>query len=309
MLTKLALLVSTASALSLTRRDLWNRVIAFAPVAPAIASENDEVEVLTNGVSTVFLIGTAHVSKESAAVVTDTINRARPSVIAVELDRKRIIPSKRDNRLPSLSGLVIRFLFGIVYKFLEQPGVDSGAEFAAALHCARKLGVPILLADRDVDLTLQRIAQAAKATDFAQLSQMDPLVDVDNTNMLSAIESIKSRPKVRKLLSVLEVAAPELYRALIAERDDIMAGNILHLLDTSKPDRLVLVCGMAHEDGIAARLRDRGFIDRSILDLPAKRQANTIAVDASFFNELRASSSAGRVEEASEQQQLFLIPR
>ena len=40
-----------------------------------------------------------------------------------------------------------------------------GGEFSAAVQEARSLHVPVLLGDRDVDVTLQRLAEALSKTD------------------------------------------------------------------------------------------------------------------------------------------------
>ena len=46
------------------------------------------------------------------------------------------------------------------YKSVEKLGFNTGAEFKVAVEEARRLGIQVLLGDRDVDITLQRLSNA-----------------------------------------------------------------------------------------------------------------------------------------------------
>ena len=59
------------------------------------------------------------------------------------------------------------------YRSLDKLGLDSGAEFAVALDRSKMAGIPVLLADRDVDETLQRVSEAVKATSSVDLARFD----------------------------------------------------------------------------------------------------------------------------------------
>jgi TraB/PrgY/gumN family len=53
------------------------------------------------------------------------------------------------------------------YKSIEKLGFTAGGEFKAAVEEGRAVGARILLGDRDVDFTLQRLAAAVSSTDTA----------------------------------------------------------------------------------------------------------------------------------------------
>ena len=55
--------------------------------APAFDSEN--VDVLTDGTRTIYLIGTAHVSDESVREVNDVISAIQPDTVCIELCQTR----------------------------------------------------------------------------------------------------------------------------------------------------------------------------------------------------------------------------
>jgi pheromone shutdown protein TraB len=260
-----------------------------AAAAPPLCDE--AVSALANGKSTVYLVGTAHVSDVSARLVAETIDAVRPTLVMVELDGKRVqgfggeAPGPATPLAPAPVGQRIgAFVVGTVlrslYKSLERLGLDTGQEFAVALRKARSAGVPVLLADRDVDETLRLVGDAVKKTTSKDLENFEAAlspalagdltrtVDVaSRDSVASTVELVKKRETVRTIVAALEANAPALYDALVDSRDAYMAASLLDRLGAAGPgQRVVAVVGMAHEDGIARRLAARGFA-------PAPRRA------------------------------------
>ena len=66
----------------------------------------------------------------------------------------------------------------------------------------------------------------------------------------SELSMVQNRANVRILTSYMSDAFPPLYKALIAERDEILAAS----LADAPGDRVVGVVGLAHVDGIERRL-------------------------------------------------------
>lgn len=88
-------------------------------------------------------------------------------------------------------------------------------------------------------------------------------VDVgDKVSVTSAIETIKTRSTVEELVKDLREALPNIYSALVDERDEYMTLSLLTRLSEeprSAPQRVVAVVGLAHEDGISRRLARAGY--------------------------------------------------
>ena len=154
----------------------------------------------------VFLIGTAHISEESANFVRQVINKVSPDVVMIELDAKRIgrvgesktleetgfdIPPQTLSELSEravqndqpyffhlyrqftslvsgwvkgAAGLLLGQALSSFYKSIEKLGFVAGGEFVAAVQAGRAIGARILLGDRDVDITLQRLSLALSNT-------------------------------------------------------------------------------------------------------------------------------------------------
>lgn len=73
--------------------------------------------------------------------------------------------------------------------------------------------------------------------------------------MAKAVEQLKERSTVRELMATLEKSLPDVYQALIGERDAYMAESLLKANGKSS----VGVVGMAHMDGIERNLGRVGF--------------------------------------------------
>ena len=57
---------------------------------------------------------------------------------------------------------------GRVYQSIEKLGLNAGEEFEAAYQIGREIKAKVLLGDRDVDLTFDRLASALLATKFSR---------------------------------------------------------------------------------------------------------------------------------------------
>ena len=168
----------------LKRRDLGAIAAAAAlgtrPV-PAVAVPpacDDAVAVWSNGNRQVYIVGTAHVSEKSAELVAQTIDAVQPTLVMLELDRKRLKgapaaaassastpqPPRRPSLLERTGAWVVGSLLSGLYKSLDDLGLNSGREFSVALTKARENNIQILLADRDVDETLRRLSAAIQQT-------------------------------------------------------------------------------------------------------------------------------------------------
>ncbi|GMI25395.1 hypothetical protein TeGR_g12772, partial [Tetraparma gracilis] len=153
------------------------------------------------------------------------------------------------------------------YSKLGGEGFSPGAEFSAAADAAREVGATVVLGDRDVDVTLRRLAEAAQRTDFSKVSFEDldaasaSVLGVgDPTSVTSAelsamVERMKERGNTDKLMAAVEAALPELYGALVGERDEYMGRG----LDELGAGRAVAVVGVAHLRGIVEYLEGRGW--------------------------------------------------
>ncbi|KAJ6819647.1 traB domain-containing protein [Iris pallida] len=120
------------------------------------------------GTCEVYLVGTAHISKESCMEVQAVISSLKPQVVFLELCSSRVgILTPRDLHVPSVKEMIDTWkkkknnLFGILYSWLaacmsEELEVIPGAEFRVAFEEAQSYGGKVMLGDRPIDVTLRR---------------------------------------------------------------------------------------------------------------------------------------------------------
>jgi pheromone shutdown protein TraB len=104
----------------------------------------------------------------------DTPSQATQDRESPDSQEPSILSSAISNILQQLSGMVQRTAgaalgsaLGSFYKSVEKLGFTTGGEFKAAIHEGLRVNARILLGDRDVEITLQRLASAITATDIS----------------------------------------------------------------------------------------------------------------------------------------------
>ena len=180
----------------------------------------------------------------------------------------------------SVAANILGKALGQFYSSLENIGFVAGGEFKAAVEEGAALGSKVLLGDRDVDVTLSRLSLALTATPPDQfdalLDELDhletqsgvPLLpppstpgqdDVTKQDISLFLERIKTRSAITAMTKIMRRNVPELYAALIGERDIFMADAITDSIKEQSADSCVAVVGFAHVPGMERRLGERGF--------------------------------------------------
>ncbi len=218
------------------------------------------------------LIGTAHVSRASAEAVQELASSDEFDAIAVELCPARYDSLRAERKWTDLdlykiiregkAGLVMANLALSAYqrRIAEQFGIEPGAEMRAAVVAAAKRDVPLQLVDRDLALTLKRsYASVPWYKRFYLMSGLlAGMVSSDEIDEES-IEKLKEGDILESTFTEFASHSPELYAALIAERDRFMAARLRQESaatdDDSKPRNVLVVIGAGHMAGLAEHLQ------------------------------------------------------
>ncbi len=254
-----------------------------AEITPAtIESEQPLRGVHRDGVE-YTIIGTAHVSKASAEAVKAMAESGDYDAIAVELCQARYdaLTAKRkwtDLDLYKIiregkAGLVMANLALSAYqrRIADQFGIEPGAEMRAATVAAKKRNLPLQLIDRDLATTLRR--SYANVPWYKRLYLMAGLAlsmvsseEIDE----EAIEKLKEGDILESTFTEFAEQSPELFEALIAERDRYMAARLRQENMDSGGRKVLVVIGAGHMEGLAGHLeggtvspqRERENLDR-----------------------------------------------
>ncbi|MCX6695035.1 MAG: TraB/GumN family protein [Candidatus Altiarchaeota archaeon] len=223
----------------------------------------DNVEKVVLADKTVYLVGTAHVSDESVKDVENTIDSAKPDVVAVELCEQRFRTLKEGRKWEETeitdvikSGRMYLFLLQILLtnfqrKIGAKVGVNPGAEMMKAVNMAEARGIKVALVDRSIGVTLKRAISKITFGEKVKLASgllgglfSDEEVDKE------LIEKMKQRDVLTGLIDELSRDAPSIKKVLVDERDRYIA-LMLSALDAKN---IVAVIGAGHVDGVKANL-------------------------------------------------------
>lgn len=230
------------------------------------SSEQPTREISRDGVHYI-LLGTAHVSRASVTAVTEMAGTGNFDAIAVELcparhqaltkqqqwkemDLYRIIREKK-------AGLVMANLALGAYqrRIAEQFGIEPGAELKAAADAAIEHDIPLQLIDRDLATTLKRSYRAVPWYKRIMLSTGLLMSTVSSEEIdEEQIEKLKEGDILESTFTEFAEQSPELYEALIAERDRFMAARLRQENTSNAGKRILVVIGAGHLEGLAKYL-------------------------------------------------------
>lgn len=211
----------------------------------------------------IFLVGTAHVSKDSVNEVARIIEEENPDRVCIELDGGRM-QNKTEKK--SWENMDIKKVFKEGKGFLllantalasfqkrmgAQTGSEPGAEIIGAAKLAEEKGIPVSLCDREIQTTFKRAW--AKSSLWNKCKLLATLISAAFSNEEISEEELEKLKNQETLESMLEEVAKELpsvKEVLIDERDQFLASKIFD----APGKRKVAVIGAGHTSGILKTL-------------------------------------------------------
>lgn len=236
--------------------------------APAQAPEAAQpMRRFRSGEREVTLLGTAHVSAASARTVTELLDSGEFDAVAVELCPSRLNSLTNPDALARMdlfqvlregkAPLVMASLALGAYqqRLAEQFGIEPGAEMRAAVEHARRHGLPVVLIDRDIGITMRRVYRGVRWWRRLELfaGLLSSVVSREKVSE-AEIERLKEGDVLESTFSQFAEQAAELYAPLIDERDRYMAARLQRSLAAGDGRHLLAVVGAGHLRGIAAYL-------------------------------------------------------
>jgi pheromone shutdown-related protein TraB len=229
----------------------------------------------------IILVGTAHVSKESARLVQSVIEEEKPDTVCIELCQPRFQAIQQKDRWQDTDIVkVIRekksflllsnlLLVSFQKRIAKQFDVKPGEEMIVAINTAESTGARIHLADREIRTTLSKTWRVmgfwSKIKLIFQLTlslgQLDEIKEED-------IEKMKEQDVLETLLAEVGKSLPALKSILIDERDQYLAEKIR----TAPGNKIVAVVGAGHIPGIQKNW-DSDIDIRALEQLPPKGKA------------------------------------
>ncbi|APQ15155.1 pheromone shutdown protein [Borreliella garinii] len=214
---------------------------------------------------TIYILGTAHVSKKSSEDTANLIEILKPDYIAVELDEARyhsILNTDENEKWRNLDidkalkqGKAFFLIINIILsnfqkKLAKEQGIQPGEEMKTAILKAKKHNIPLILADRKIETTLKRAWISIPI--FEKIKIISSLFSLTDTKITKdEIEKLKEQDALSKVMEELSKEIPQVKKVLIDERDEFIANKILEGTGI-----VLAVVGAGHVNGIMNTLKE-----------------------------------------------------
>lgn len=222
-------------------------------------AERENVDIIELDGRTIYIVGTAHVSKSSADLAEEVIRAVNPDSVAVELCESRYHSLRDPDRWKNTDIFAV-VKEGKAYVLMAQLAlaafqrklgahleVKPGAEMMRAIEVSDEIGAETVHADREVKTTLKRTWASLSLWSMGKvLVAMIGGLFTSERMEEDEIERLKSSDALEELMRDFSEALPDVQRALIAERDQFLAAKIRE----SPGETVVGVVGAGHVPGI-----------------------------------------------------------
>lgn len=226
---------------------------------PEITSIEPNVDLIQTGGRSFYIVGTAHVSKNSADLVEKTIREQNPDTVCLELCQSRYEALSDPERWKQTDIFSV-IKSGRAYVLMAQLALSAfqkqlakefrirpGEEMHRAMSVCGELETDIALVDRDVRITLKRAWGKAGFWSLIKMT-FSMVLSMFNAKEIAEhdIEKLKEGDELTLMINEFSGALPGIKAALIDERDAFLASKIRD----SSGETVVAVVGAAHVPGI-----------------------------------------------------------
>ena len=209
----------------------------------------------------IILIATAHVSKASAELVKEVIDREQPDSICVELDEDRYQNIKNPKewsdtdlveviKEKKVGFMLANLVLGSYQKKLaDQLGTDVGQEMLQGIQAAEETGAQLVLADRSIQTTFMRIWRKMTLKEkFELLLNLFFALDDEEENEITdeEIANLLQKDMLEGAMANMKEEFPKIGDILLCERDQHLANKIKH----APGKKVVAILGGGHVAGV-----------------------------------------------------------
>ena len=221
-----------------------------------------------------IFLGTSHIAKQSLTEVKKCIEEQKPSIIALELDKKRlyalITKNKRKIDLRDIKQIGLKgFIFSLFGAWAEKKlgklvGVAPGSEMKLAVKIAKKEKIKIALVDQDIEITLQRLSNT-----ITWKEKRNFLIDVLKAlfswkkEVEFDLTTVPDKKIIKKLIFKLKERYPNIYNVLIEERNIAIADNLKKLIAANNNKKILVILGAGHVDDVVELVKEDSNIGYS----------------------------------------------
>ena len=214
-----------------------------------------------NHYNNLYILGTSHISKDSVNEVESFILNEKPGIVAIELDKKRFYAMTQEKKKASFKDMISlgpkAFLISIIGAYVEKKlgkivGVNPGSEMKKAIELVKTNKLKLSLIDQDIEVTLKKLS---KAITFGVVFKfiwdiIRAVVFRKRDFEIFDIRKVPSKKIIEGILIKVKERYSGIHKALIEERNEIMARNLYKLMNNYKDKKIFAIVGAGHESEI-----------------------------------------------------------
>jgi len=217
------------------------------------------------GQKTVYLLGTAHVSKESVEDVRRVVEAVNPDTICVELCNARFHAHKNPDQWKNMDifqvvkdgrsfFLLAQLVMTAFYRRIgEKLDAVPGGEMFEGISLAESGERQLVLADRDVQVTLKRLwGNLGWWQKFKLPVQLFLGLFESEEIEVETIEKMKELDQLESAMNLFAQGLPGVKETLIDERDIYLSQKIREASGTT----VLAVLGAGHVAGVMIRIQE-----------------------------------------------------
>jgi pheromone shutdown-related protein TraB len=212
-------------------------------------------------------VGTSHIAKQSLENVKQAFYEFSPDVVALELDSQRIKSLYSTSQAqPSFFSLIPHIgLFGALFvkvgHFIQQKlgkmvGISPGSEMKIAASLAKERQLPLLLIDRNINITMRRLSKAFTFKEGCHIFwEIISAPFMRKKRIRFDLSKVPPEKMVNKLIKEMKKAYPSLYKVLIEERNHYMKKMLDEFHNRFPEKRILVVVGEGHRSWLEKQLK------------------------------------------------------
>jgi len=218
------------------------------------------------------IIGTAHVI-DLAYPLEIFVRNSNPNIIALELDRERWFALNSEDR--KVTGPFYIKLLARLQKYLGDTfGSPPGSEMLVAAKIAASLGAKLAFIDKPILPVFRETWKKMPWREFQNII-IDSLISFVGGGNLNLNNSIRTGDFSNELTEFSE-RYPSLKNNLIDRRDTYMSTKIVKLFRNNNQNRIVVIVGEGHLQGISGKLSNLNPKIITLSDL-LRRKNNSVS--------------------------------
>lgn len=232
----------------------------------------------------IYLVKTAHVSKNSVEDVRKCVEEVKPDAICIELDEDRfnkmndednyrnqdIVKIIKEKKVGFL--LVNIILASFQRRIAKSLGSENGGEMLEGIKLANELNIPLILADRPIKTTFSRIWNNLGFNEKMRLLFSIISTIFDNEEISEEdIANLKQSDALESALNEVGKKFPIMKKILVDERDLYLATKIKE----APGKKVVAIIGAGHSQGIIKNI-DKDVDLKQLEDLKKKKGISSI---------------------------------